>query len=56
MSNMIELMDAPTVSPDLAIIELEQLDAPEFWNTAAGFVSGVGAAISLVGAGVLVLT
>ncbi|MBD1541819.1 hypothetical protein G9E11_06060 [Arthrobacter sp. IA7] len=56
MSNMLELMDASATPLDLAIDELEQLEAPGFWDTAAGFGAGVLVGAALVGGGVLILT
>lgn len=53
---MIELKEASTLPLDLAIDELEQLEAPGFWDTAAGFGAGLLAAGAIVGGGVLILT
>lgn len=53
---MLELLESPSAPLDLTIDELEQLEAPGFWDTAAGFASGVIVGGLLVGGGVLILT
>ncbi|WP_202596790.1 daptide-type RiPP [Curtobacterium oceanosedimentum] len=41
---------------DFAVSELEDLEAPGFWDTAAGFATGVVVGGGLVAGGVLILT